>query len=180
MLSLLRELTNESLPSVPPPRHGRQERTVVFRTPSLSDRPSFAIPRKAKGAKLRGLRYEESVCNWLVERLREPWVCFDHQWLSYVDSFGKTHYCQPDFFAISVDRGLVLVIEVKLTRVAKAWYQLNHLYMPVLRSILPAFSFACVEIASKIAPVDTPEKVRVIHKLEDFHVGQTSFLKVPF
>lgn len=144
----------------------------------FSSRPGFIPYNKARGAKARGLRYEASIVKWLDEEFSGSWDTFPGQWLSYTNSFGVDHYCQPDWFAVNFDRWEVLIVEVKLTRVSKAWWQLNELYKPVLKKMFSAFDFACLEIASKVVPVDVPEKVRVIHRLGDYNLNTTSFMKV--
>lgn len=146
----------------------------------FADTPAFACGGRARGAKLRGLKYEARVLDWLVEGLGQTWIPFKRQWLIWTDAYGEERYVQPDFFALDTERGKALLVEVKLTRVPKAWYQLNKQYLPVLRHILPSFSIAMLEVASKVCAVDVPEKVRVIHSLRDIRYGATSFMKVDY
>lgn len=90
-------------------------------------RPS---PRPRNPAKRRGLAYQNRVLDWAVgasggaELVRGPWYCFG-------DSSPGRHYCQPDLLVI---RGAItLVCEIKLRWTVDAWWQLQRLYLPVLR-----------------------------------------------
>lgn len=61
---------------------------------------------------------------------------FRGPWLYFYDN-GKPRWCQPDALLIDVETGKIVVIEVKYQHTPDAWWQLYHLYLPVLRVIFP-------------------------------------------
>jgi hypothetical protein len=61
--------------------------------------------------------------------LQGPWLRFY--------SNGKPRWCQPDALLIDVLAGRIVVIEVKYQHTPDAWWQLYHLYVPVLRAMFP-------------------------------------------
>jgi hypothetical protein len=144
--------------------------------------PAFALhPHRAVGAKKKGLDYEREVVRWLeLECNSGDWTGFPKQWIEYTNDRNVYGVCQPDYFAINARLGTLLIVEIKLTRRAEAWWQLNALYEPVLRYIFPAFHVAKLEIASNIRNVDTPTPVRCVTWWDQAQVGRTSFLKVDF
>lgn len=147
----------------------------LFHTPSFARGIS-----KSRGVRAKGLRYEAHVISHL-EKILDPerWTGFDKVWLRYTDRKGAIHYAQPDWFGIDCHRGLVCVVEVKLSRVPEAWWQLNQLYVPLLSRVFKGWDFACVEIAANVRHLkDIP--VRVIRDLNDCRVGETAFMKVDY
>lgn len=62
---------------------------------------------------------------------------FRSPWLRFHDN-GKVRWCQPDALLVDVESGRIVVIEVKYQHTLDAWWQLHHLYVPVLREIFPA------------------------------------------
>lgn len=97
--------------------------------------PGFG-PRRATGRRGEGLRYEVKALQRLDELYRGrlvwgPWLRFAASHVPY------ERWCQPDGLLIDVDAGLVVVVEVKHHHTAEAWWQLERLYRPVLRTLFP-------------------------------------------
>lgn len=136
------------------------------------DTPAFAQGGRLKGAKRRGKLFEEHA----VEVL-EAWTPgFAGLWLEFQDTAGNRRWAQPDWFAVQSDR--IVLAEMKLTHTALAWWQMRHLYQPLLEWMFPGMPVARVEVAAKVAgPVFVPEPIKVVHRLDDVRVGQTSFFK---
>lgn len=78
---------------------------------------------------------------------------------------GKERWCQVDGF-VELDAE-VLVFEIKLSHTANAWWQLQHLYIPVLRKFLGTGKvFRPVELCKWFDPgVGFPEPFRVAEDL---------------
>lgn len=141
--------------------------------------PAFlAATKRVKGARGKGLRYEAKVTKWLNGQVGKEWKTYSQQCLKYLNNEGHIGYCIPDWYAVNETREEILLVEIKLTRVARAWWQLNELYVPMLRFLYPGYAIACVEIASRVELIVTPGEVSVIHSLGDAKPGRTSFLKV--
>lgn len=143
--------------------------------------PSFATGVvRHRGAKAKGLRYEASVISRLTKEVDDNfWTVFDKCWLRYGVSGEKSEICQPDVFLLNHVTGRILLVEVKLSRTAQAWYQLQK-YEAVLQKMFPRFDIAKLEIASNVYAVDVPEKVRVVTDIYAARTGCTSFMKMSY
>lgn len=99
--------------------------------------PSFAkhgaAPSARKGRKAEGLRYEAKVQAMLTEKSD---LYLPGPWLLYVVA-GRPQWCQPDGLHLDYKRGVITVIEVKLTHTADAARQLRGVYEPVIRRLFP-------------------------------------------
>lgn len=126
----------------------------------LASSPWGSEPR-ARGVKRKGIKYEKAVLEWVTPQLEElNCTVYRSQWLSYrKPRHVRRNFAQPDLYAVSESTEIGYIVEVKLTRCAKAWYQLNRLYEPLLQDMYPGRSWIKIEIASKIVPVDVPEPV---------------------
>jgi len=141
--------------------------------------PQFACTvKKPTGAKGKGLRYEAQVCEKL-DKLPE-WVGIQGPWFKFTDHRGSHRYAQPDWMGLNWERGIVLLVEIKLSRVPKAWYQLNELYSPLVRHVLGSWDIACLEIANKVTHFNLPKEVKMAHTFEHIKPGETRFMQVPY
>ena len=165
----------------PTPRIVTSKPSLGVEWATFCSTPWFATgtPRH-RGAKAKGLRYEARVIDRVLRRLDENfWTPFDKTWLRYKLVGKSPEVCQPDLFLLNHVTGRLIVIEIKLSRSQKAWYQLAK-YERVLQVIFPDFQIAKLEIASKVFAVDVPEKVRVVPDIYAARTGHTSFLKMPY
>ena len=95
-------------------------------------------PKPAQQRHQRGLRYETAVRSavqeWADSRKVEmrcgPWF----KWTAAESP--KWRFCQPDLLVDSGPRSPLLVLEVKLSIEARAWWQLDSLYQPVVERAL--------------------------------------------
>ena len=68
---------------------------------------------------------------------------------------GRIRYCQYDALLVLPDRGVLVIVEVKYSHTADAYWQLEHVYVPVLRSFLGpshAWQIATVEVVKWFDP----------------------------
>lgn len=114
---------------------------------------------RSSAAQKAGSSYEKRVREWAYQHATSdsievsPWFCF-------VDDSHKRHYCQPDLLLVSPNR--VVVVEVKLRWSLDAWWQLRHLYLPVLEVALrkPIESFVPLCICKSFDPAfPSPEPI---------------------
>lgn len=121
----------------PPPNNFRPATNVQWA--ELTTTPSFAkihetvggkSPIKRKGVRADGLRYQAKVNKHLSTLFGDKYIA--EQWVHFL-SDGKEKYCQPDGFMLLHD--CLIITETKLSHTANAWWQLKHLYLPVLRKI---------------------------------------------
>ena len=97
--------------------------------------PNFAIDKRRRGAKGRGIRYEKAVQKYL-QSLFGGWY-ITSPWLMYCLDDQKRRWCQPDGLIVRPDKGRIIVQETKLQHCSAAYFQLEDLYYPVLRTLFP-------------------------------------------
>jgi hypothetical protein len=122
----MRRLTAQSSLFVPP-RRFRAASDV--RVAEFCDRAILPPARGATQAQKRGKAYERRALFALMEEFLELRMT---PWIRYQNSDG-IFYCQPD--AIVEDEERVFVFEVKARHCIEAWFQLRHLYSPVIRKL---------------------------------------------
>lgn len=111
-------------------------------------------------AQKAGKRYERKVLKGLSTEFGEN--LHPSPWFKFSDESGQ-HYCQPDavFFG---PEGLV-VFEVKIRIVEKAWWQLRRLYEPVVSRAYRMPTSLCL-ICKHVDPaVPFPERYELIPSL---------------
>lgn len=96
--------------------------------------PPFIRPHRYTGRRAQGVRYEKHVHMMLSQRY--PGQHVQGPWLRFYSN-GKPRWCQPDALLVDITQGRIVVLEVKYQHTADAWWQLNHLYVPVLRAMFP-------------------------------------------
>lgn len=132
--------------------------------------PPPALKRKRyTGRRLAGVQYEKKVqahlCDLYPDRyIPSPWLKFFAE--------GKWRWCQPDGLLLDIKRGRITIVEVKYQHTADAWWQVRHLYEPVLRAIFPAelWHFDACEIVKWYDPEITfPERVVLAQEVDMKH-----------
>jgi len=165
MLPLPNAPTLQSVAAVPPPPYFTPATGVIRASFSQLDHFAGKTPlsrKKALQSFQSGLRYERKVKQYLTgffpDIILGPWLLFD--------CGSGRRYCQPDALLLG-DRG-VAILEVKLRHMPEAYWQLRHLYEPVVRVIYPKLPVCVVEICRSYDPATPfPEEVRVIKSLGD-------------
>lgn len=126
------------------------------------DRDLFGGGRKATGVRMAGLRYERKAQAMLLDTYPLQYIpgCF----IEYRQNNGKLEYCQPDGFLLDMNKGLITLIEIKLRHTELAWWQLFHLYGPVLEYLFgDMFHYAYVELCAWFDPETAmPQKTYLI------------------
>jgi hypothetical protein len=127
--------------------------------------PSFArSPKRLTGAKGAGLRYERKAQATLQECYGARYT--PSPWLRFL-AFGKWRWCQPDGLLLDAEHGRLVVVEIKLQHCLGAWYQLEHLYVPVVRSAFPDYHLATCEVVRWFDPATAfPTKPTLVERIE--------------
>lgn len=80
------------------------------------------------------------------------------QWLEFVDKSGK-RWCQVDALMLDREKKVGIIYEVKYQHTSDAWWQLRHLYLPVLEAAAPEIRWGLMEIVHWYDPqVPFPER----------------------
>lgn len=119
---------------IPQPREGFLPAGTVIEA-------QFGMPQKIThqrytGTRKAGVTYEKNVHKLLTRLYGDMYV--QSPWLRFrsVES-DRWRWCQPDGMILDYSRGIITVVEVKLRHTHQAWWQLKHLYLPVLRRLFP-------------------------------------------
>lgn len=141
----------------------------------LSNNPGFYDRKKRgmQGAKANGLRYERRVHTYFLDRYPEhytpaPWLKF------YRRREANPRFCEPDGLLVDLALGLIFVCEIKYSHTPLAWWQVNDLYIPVLRKILGEdWRYGGIEICHHASPtVQDPVSPTFIEDLREARVDQ--------
>ena len=92
-------------------------------------------------------------------------------WLRFFAE-GKWRWCQPDGLLFDPQSGRITIVEVKYQHTSDAWWQVRHLYQPVLQAMFPEklWTFDACEIVKWYDP-DTrfPEKLVLAQEISMKH-----------
>lgn len=117
--------------------------------------PSFKKrTQKARGSQAEGIRYETKAQEYLAKSVPEGWELIPSPWLVFKSGSAdsRDRFCQPDSLLVNVEKKHVRIVEVKLQHTSYAWWQVRHLYEPVLKRIYTNYSFSAVEIVKWLDP----------------------------
>lgn len=94
----------------------------------------------------RGLEYESFVLDWLEESYGESFL--PSPWFRYMELDHIVRYAQPDGILLDLRAGRIVLVEIKLQHVDKAYFQLVNLYLPLAKKIFDPsiWSFSVIEI----------------------------------
>jgi len=144
------------------------------------DTPQFAqTPVRVKGAKAKGLRYEKRVQDYLDKAVGDSWASLPGLWMHFED-FRGVSYAQADWVGFNAREGKICIAEIKLSRVARAWWQLNRLYRPLVHHIFPGWDILLVEITSALRVVSAPEDSIIVPSLAHVVPNKTCVMRLPY
>jgi hypothetical protein len=104
----------------------------VFEAHVSFEKPAFDKEVRRRGRRALGVKYEKQAQEYLQLHLGEKYV--PSPWLRYRNDRGW-NWCQPDGLILDVAQLRVVVIEIKYSHTANAWWQVEQLYKPVLRAL---------------------------------------------
>lgn len=104
---------------------------VVLQAYHSPTEPPFLHRRRYSGSRARGVAYEKRAQKYLQQLFPETYI--PSPWLRFQGAEGAWRWCQPDGLIIDLPRGILTCVEVKYQHTSDAWWQVRHLYLPVLR-----------------------------------------------
>lgn len=153
---------------LPSPPAGFQPVTACFHPrmelappPWLQGRPMPTSPSKREG-----LRYESKTCDELARRFPRTYV--PGFWISFFDGGDTKRWAQPDALLVDIPHGTITVVEVKLRHTARSWWQVEHLYLPLVRELFgPEWNYLGLEVVHWFDPTTPfPTRPRLVEAPE--------------
>lgn len=154
------------------PRDFKPARGVEFASFSAKPQAQRVAGPSQTSSQRSGLRWEDTTHTMLRQAWERPGVnYFPGPWISFKDKSGM-RVCQPD--ALLLTNSWLLIIEMKLTHTARAWWQLEKLYRPVCEKLVTCPIFT-LEVCKQGDPMlSFPMPVRVYDKLANFAIPPRS------
>lgn len=131
--------------------------------------PSPVVPdfvtetNKVRGNVKKGLLYEEAFANHMLDRFGDYYV--PGPWFQYKElGRDRPRWCQPDGLLFIPLQSRIIIVETKLRHNSDAWWQLKHLYLPVIAAMFPPKQWNyCVVEVTRWYDKETlfPEKVKL-------------------
>lgn len=120
----------------------------------LNGSPEFVknSVRRRRGAKAVGIRYERKIHAELLKRFQGATQAYiPGPWFEYTTDVApaRKNFAQPDGLVIDIERGLIVIIEVKRKHCAEAYFQLVDKYLPLVKLFFnnqSLWKFATLEV----------------------------------
>lgn len=129
--------------------------------------PSYAENKpKGNGRRADGVRYEKRVHKHLKKLYGDMYL--PNPWIHFYDP--SLRICQPDGILFDVEKGDIVLVEIKLRHCQEAYWQLRKLYLPLLRQMFPPslWRIRCCEIVRWYdAEVQWPERHILRENIKD-------------
>lgn len=126
--------------------------------------------KRYTGRRLEGIRYERKVHEHLELLFPESYV--RSPWLKFYPAGEGWRWCQPDALVIDPRAGRITIVEVKYQHTPDAWFQVKHLYLPVLQEIFhpQLWEYDFCEVVKWYDPATLfPEPVVLAHEVNMKH-----------
>jgi hypothetical protein len=149
----------------PPPRNFKAAENLVW-VRSSPVAPGFISKRRRTGKRAQGIRYEKKVHAYLGDLYGEHY--FPSEWFYFLsEDEPRPRWCQPDGLLILPKEGRIVIVEVKYQHTADAWWQLKHLYFPVIRKCFGNdWKISLCEVVKWYDPATVfPEPVRMAREI---------------
>lgn len=139
----------------PPPARFRPAGNITwaefaYNPPRHADRIAQQRTRGARGA---GNRYERYAQEYLAEQLGAAYI--PSRWFVYRSrTDDSVSFAQPDGLYFDFERGIITCFEIKIRHTDRAWWQVRHLYQPIIRHIFGTrqWRYAAVEVVCWFDP----------------------------
>lgn len=128
---------------LPRPRNFHPPGPILAASLARSVPPFLLARRRSTGARAEGRRYERRIREAFCSELGSRYL--PNPWLRYHTPEGP-RYCQPDGLLFDLPNLTCVVTEMKLAHCDLSWWQLYHLYIPVLERAFPLIRFIGVEV----------------------------------
>jgi hypothetical protein len=134
-----------SLAAPPPPRFRAAVgvKWAEFGYAPVAEKPPVGLAQKA------GVRYEKKA----IDYLRSEWAPAFHanRWIQFGDVSG-IRWCRPDVLWLPSDSDLCVICEIKIQHMPEAFWQLQHLYLPVVKVLFPKKRYLLLELVGSYDP----------------------------
>lgn len=163
----------------PPPARFRPAGNVTWAEFALN--PPLMVDRiarqRTRGARGAGNRYERYAQEYLIDRLGSAYV--PSRWFVYRSrSIDRVSFAQPDGLYFDFQRGIITCFEIKIRHTDRAWWQVRHLYQPIVRHVFGTrlWRYAAVEVVCWFDPhTSFPEPVAELVTLDAARFDPASF-----
>lgn len=133
-------------------------------------RPAFVEGQRYRGVRRAGITFERKV-GGVLEKLF-GYMVIPGAWIAYRDLLNGDRTCSPDYLIVDVIRGVITIVECKLTHTHHAWLQLNDVYYPVIEHLFPGFDVRGVEVCKNFErSIDYPVTPNIVTDLRGKFVG---------
>ena len=151
----------------PPPSSFSPVGELLWARP-IAGKPPFIRRRKPRGRKAQGVKYERDAHMHFREQFGAEYIY--SQWFQFQEPDNKVRWCELDGLLLRPKLGLVTILEMKYQHTSDAWWQLNYLYRPILRHLLPSglWDISVCEVVKWYDPATAfPEAVRRVSDVRD-------------
>lgn len=132
--------------------------------------PSF-VRRASSGRRKLGVQYEDRVHLHIQAGLDQHQLYWAGPWIRFLcQGEERSRWCQPDGLHFDLKSGLLTVVEMKYTHTSDAWWWVQQLYLPVVRSLFPSnlWTYRRCEVVHTYDPATRfPEQVTRIRRLSE-------------
>jgi hypothetical protein len=153
--------------AVPAPPHFRPLISTPFNVRPNYDN-DYVRQRGNSAAKESGLRYESQVQEFLLSHFSDRYT--PSPYFHFQD--GNLHRTIiPDGLLVdpSTSARTAILVEIKFSHMADAWWQMEKLYKPVLQVLYPHLRISCLEICRQYDPASPfPCLYEFVEDLEEF------------
>lgn len=137
--------------------------------------PEFLRVTKHRGRRLLGVKFEKKAQAHLCGVYGDDYL--PSQWIRFrsTDNGGKIRWCQPDGIIVDKQGHALTIVEIKYSHTEVAWWQLFHLYLPVLEKLFDGYGyeFRCVELCKWFdAAIRCPQRPRLCEDLNAVKPGE--------
>lgn len=131
-----------------------------------SERPQFLQePQRRTKRQRQGISYERLVHSKLQDQHGLNYIA--GQWWRY-STGGRVRFCQTDGILLVPEKRMLVLIEVKYSHTVDAFWQLENLYVPILKKFLQQSNYvlATVEVVKWFDPaVRYPRQPRLLEHI---------------
>lgn len=130
--------------------------------------------RRRNGRRGAGQKYEQDVHAYLHSLYGNAYI--PSLWFEFRENGRyRTRFCQTDGILFDLYNRRLTIVEVKLQHTVDAWWQLRHLYLPVLTKVFPPdlWEYAIVEVVRWYdKAVAFPEPVKLVGDIQSLACGE--------
>ena len=146
------------------PKGFRPASQILWASPTETA-PEFALHRPRRtGARRLGQKYESRAQAHFQSQYGERYLA--NPWIKYQNETGL-RWCQPDGLLFDIVNGRIVIVEIKYNHTSDAWWQLRHLYVPIVQVLFSDFEIRICEVCKWYdCAVVFPESITLMRAIE--------------